>query len=242
MCQSFSNVISYEIVACSRRSDSRAGEKNSRGKPKKKKTRGDQRGKGGENAFSRFRFPRPPPAPPVFPVYNLTRSPLTATLYYLNAWNRLTKQTIFFHLYSYVAQQKKNIEMLKTTVSRTRHFLARQEQRLWKTDVPFFNLCTIILKVLNVHFRRSFFVNSRERDKDKTNIHQQYVISTGCTLNTSQKVGTGFYARVLDVSEIEQVRFLLKCSSLKVQLRLVFFFPFYCCYASSLQFSSTTMT
>ena len=132
--------------------------------------------------------------------------------------------------------------MLKTTVSRTRHFLARLEQRLWKTDVPFFNLCTIILKVLNVHFWRSFFVNSRERDKDKTNIHQQYVISTGCTLNTSQKVGTGFYARVLDVSEIEQVRFLLKCFSLKVQLRLVFFFPFYCCYASSLQFSSATMT
>ena len=25
----------------------------------------------------------------VFPVYNLTRSPLTAALYYLNAWNRL---------------------------------------------------------------------------------------------------------------------------------------------------------
>ena len=33
----------------------------------------------------------PPPRspPPVFPVYNLTRSPLTAALYYLNAWNRL---------------------------------------------------------------------------------------------------------------------------------------------------------
>ena len=27
--------------------------------------------------------------PPVFPVYNLTRSPLTAALYYLNAWNKL---------------------------------------------------------------------------------------------------------------------------------------------------------
>ena len=26
---------------------------------------------------------------PVFSVYNLTRSPLTAALYYLNAWNRL---------------------------------------------------------------------------------------------------------------------------------------------------------
>ena len=29
------------------------------------------------------------PPPPVFPVYNLTRSPLSAALYYLNAWNRL---------------------------------------------------------------------------------------------------------------------------------------------------------
>ena len=33
----------------------------------------------------------PPPfhPRPVFPMYNLTRSPLTAALYYLNAWNRL---------------------------------------------------------------------------------------------------------------------------------------------------------
>ena len=30
-----------------------------------------------------------PPPPSVFPVYNLTRSPLTAALNYLNAWNRL---------------------------------------------------------------------------------------------------------------------------------------------------------
>ena len=29
------------------------------------------------------------PLPPVFPVYSLIRSPLTATLYYLNAWNGL---------------------------------------------------------------------------------------------------------------------------------------------------------
>ena len=29
------------------------------------------------------------PPPLIFPVYNLTRSPLTAALYYLNAWNRL---------------------------------------------------------------------------------------------------------------------------------------------------------
>ena len=50
--------------ACSRRSDRRAREKNSR----RKKNKG-----------------RLEP-PPVFPVYNLTRSP---TPYYLNAWNRL---------------------------------------------------------------------------------------------------------------------------------------------------------
>ena len=31
----------------------------------------------------------PPPLSLIFPVYNLTRSPLTAALYYLNAWNRL---------------------------------------------------------------------------------------------------------------------------------------------------------
>ena len=34
--------------------------------------------------------PTPPHSPPVFPVYNLTLSPLTAALYYLNAWNRLS--------------------------------------------------------------------------------------------------------------------------------------------------------
>ena len=141
--------------------------------------------------------------------------------------------------------EKKNIKMFNTSVFRTRHFLARQEQRLWKTDVPFFNFCTIILKVLNVHFRRSFFViPAREKDKEKTNIRHQYVMSTGCIWNTSQKVRTGLYAQVLDVSEIEKVRFLLTCSSLKVQLRLTcrVFFPFYCCFASSLQFSSATMT
>ena len=34
---------------------------------------------------------RPPPhSPPVFPVYNLTLSPLTSALFYLNAWNRLS--------------------------------------------------------------------------------------------------------------------------------------------------------
>ena len=34
--------------------------------------------------------PPPPHSPPVFPVYNLTLSPLTAALYYLNALNRLS--------------------------------------------------------------------------------------------------------------------------------------------------------
>ena len=48
------------MLACSRRSDSRAREKNSRSKK--------------EN---------------VFPVYNLTCSPLAAVLYHLNTWNRL---------------------------------------------------------------------------------------------------------------------------------------------------------
>ena len=38
--------------------------------------------------------PPPVPRPPVFPVYNLTRSPLTAALYYLNAWNRLSEAMI----------------------------------------------------------------------------------------------------------------------------------------------------
>ena len=61
-------------LACSRRSDSRAPEKNSRRRKKRVETRGGK----GERTFSR-----------VFPVYNLTRLPLTAALYYLNAWNRL---------------------------------------------------------------------------------------------------------------------------------------------------------
>ena len=34
--------------------------------------------------------PPPPQSPPVFPVYNLTLSPLTSALFYLNAWNRLS--------------------------------------------------------------------------------------------------------------------------------------------------------
>ena len=68
----------FWILACSGRSDSRAREKNSRRKKKRGETRG---GKGERTAF------RPPP--PVFPVYNLTRSLLTSALYYLNAWNRV---------------------------------------------------------------------------------------------------------------------------------------------------------
>ena len=54
---------SYSPLACSRRSDSRAREKNSRRKIHEEK----------------------------FTVYNLTRSPLTAALYYLNACNRLIR-------------------------------------------------------------------------------------------------------------------------------------------------------
>ena len=54
------------VLAWSRRSDSRARKKNSR----RKKTL------------------RPPP-PARFPGVQLTRSPLTTALYYLNAWNRL---------------------------------------------------------------------------------------------------------------------------------------------------------
>jgi len=61
-------------LACSSRSDSRA-----RGKKFTKKKNNEGR------LDSRS---RPPPSP-VFSVYNLTRSPLTAALYYLNAWNRL---------------------------------------------------------------------------------------------------------------------------------------------------------
>ena len=44
-------------------------------------------------ACSRRSDSSPPPhspPPPVFPVYNLTLSPLTAALYYRNAWNRLS--------------------------------------------------------------------------------------------------------------------------------------------------------
>ena len=60
-------------LACSRRSDIRARGKNSRRKNKR-----------GETGLS---LSSPPPHP-VFPVYNLTRSPVTPALYYLNTWNR----------------------------------------------------------------------------------------------------------------------------------------------------------
>ena len=60
-------------LACSRRSDIRAREKIHEEK------------KRGETGLS-LSFPLPPP---VFPVYNLTRTPLTAALYYLNTWNGL---------------------------------------------------------------------------------------------------------------------------------------------------------
>ena len=42
-----------------------------------------------ERELSMSRPPPPGSPSPVFPVYNLIRSPLTAALYYLNAWNRL---------------------------------------------------------------------------------------------------------------------------------------------------------
>ena len=54
------------LVTCSRRSDSRAQEQNSRKEKKRGETRG---GKGEKMPFSRSR------SPPVCPVYNLTRSP-----------------------------------------------------------------------------------------------------------------------------------------------------------------------
>ena len=45
----------------------------------------------GEKGETRSLVLAPPPPPPVSSVYNLTRSPLTPALYYLNAWNRLTE-------------------------------------------------------------------------------------------------------------------------------------------------------
>ena len=83
-------------VACSRRSNSRAREKNSRRIKKEGRLEGERgregrKGEGTSLALS----PPPPPPPPVLPVYNLTRSPITAVLYYLNAWNTLphTRET-----------------------------------------------------------------------------------------------------------------------------------------------------
>ena len=58
------------LVACSRRSDSRGRKIHD-----EKKKRGQTRGGKGKGTLS---------------LYNLTRSPLTAALYYLNAWNRLS--------------------------------------------------------------------------------------------------------------------------------------------------------
>ena len=83
-------------MACSRRSDSRAREKNSRRKKKTGETRGGKL-----------------VPPPVFPVYNVNRSSLTAAFYYLNALNRLrlrlasvlffvTTVTILFFLFDEV--------------------------------------------------------------------------------------------------------------------------------------------
>ena len=68
-------------LACSRRSDSRAREKNSQ----RKKKWGETRGGKGEGTSS---------PPSVLPVYTLTHYPLTGALYYLSAWNRLLPDTI----------------------------------------------------------------------------------------------------------------------------------------------------
>ena len=73
-------------LACSRFSDSKAREKNSR-----KKNEGRLEGERGRELIISL---SPPLYPPVFLVYNLTRSPLTASLYYLNAWNRLLQTQI----------------------------------------------------------------------------------------------------------------------------------------------------
>ena len=134
MCQSFSNVVSYEIVACSRRSDSRAREKNSRGKPKrKKKNEGRLEGeRGRERVLSLSLPPFPPssrPRPrPRFPGVQLNSLPTyrhALLSEHLEQANEI--DNIFSSILLCSIAKKKNIEMLKTTVSRTRHFLARQE-------------------------------------------------------------------------------------------------------------------
>ena len=75
-------------LACSRRSDSKASKKNSR-----KKNDGRLEGERGRECVTSLSPPLPPP-PTVFLVYNLTRAPLTASLYYLNPWNRLLQTQI----------------------------------------------------------------------------------------------------------------------------------------------------
>ena len=66
-----------KMLACSRRSYSRVQDKNSQ---RKKKNEGRLEGERGSPS-------------PRFRVYNLTRSPLTAALYYLNVWNGLRKRS-----------------------------------------------------------------------------------------------------------------------------------------------------
>ena len=69
-------IVAWAQIACSRRSDSRAREKNSR----RKKNDG-----------------------------NLTRSPLTAALYYLNAWNRLERKASTNERQNAAKQQGKHV-------------------------------------------------------------------------------------------------------------------------------------
>ena len=78
--------IYYYKLACSRRLDSRAREKKNEGRLE------GERGR----ELPRSRPPPVPFPPPVFPVYNLTRSLFTAALYYLNAYyNGLTRYTFY---------------------------------------------------------------------------------------------------------------------------------------------------
>ena len=93
----------FFLLACSRRSDSRAQEKNSRRKKNRRATRG---GKGQRTRSLVLALP----PPSVFPVYKLTRSPFTAALYDLNAWNRLS-----FH---WRQSTKKVVKNFLTTVWR----------------------------------------------------------------------------------------------------------------------------
>lgn len=84
-------------------------EKNS---PRKKKD-GETRGGKGEGKSS------PPPSfpSPRFPIYKLTRSPLTAALYYLKAWNRLEERVLPLTPLSHLHESKYMISDLFVTTN-----------------------------------------------------------------------------------------------------------------------------